>query len=187
MIFPIERAAGGCHDSGIVDISDGERLVLRRKRLGWTQGDVMKATGLSRSAVGKVEKGKNVEKQTYDAVVDALTKAENEIALTQIGLDTPSSGRVGSPLHILRSSLETTRRPDLSRHSGEYQSDIPRGADAPESATETRIRELETLLSAEQAAHAEMRGVAAKLTDIIARRLEAIETRIAEASRGKRR
>lgn len=77
MLLPVERVVGGCHYSGIVKVGEGEQVVLRRKRLGWSQDDLGEAAGLSRSAVWKVEKAKNVEKHTYDAVIAALEKEES--------------------------------------------------------------------------------------------------------------
>lgn len=171
----------------MTDASEGERIALRRSRLGWSQTDLATRAGVSLGTVLRIEKDRNVRRDNWTSVIGALDAGEAARALPALELDMTLGGRIGSGFASLQPSLETTRPRDLSRHGGEYQSDFPRGADAPESAAETRIRELEQQLAAEQAAHAEMRALATRLTDILATRLEAIAARLPETRGRKRR
>lgn len=185
MISLVETGLKRCHDLGTV-ISEGTKITLRRKRLGWkSQKRLADRAGISRATVWKIENDKKVEHDMWLAVVEALEAGEADQSLTSLGLDTGWQDRLGSA-HP-RQSLEIVRAPDPIRQGDAYQSDFPRGADAPESAADARIRELERQLDAEKAAHAEMRGLAARLTDIIATRLENLETRLAQTGSRKRR
>lgn len=77
MTFGIELRGRQCDDPRTVDISEGDRIVLRREKAGWrNQGQLAKAAGVSRSSVWKIENDKNVEKATYDAVIKALEQRE---------------------------------------------------------------------------------------------------------------
>lgn len=177
--------AGGaerCHDSGNV-LSDSEKVAVRRNRLGWTQPDLATRAGVGPNTVWRLENKLNVTPANRAAILAALEAGENERGLTSLGLDTGRQDRLGSA-HP-RQSLEIVRAPDPIRQGDAYQSDFPRGA--ADATAEARIRELERQLDAEKAAHAEMRGLAARLTDIIATRLENLETRIAQAGSRKRR
>lgn len=164
-------------------ISEGMKITLRRERLGWkSQQQLADRAGISRATVWKIENDKKVEHDMWLAVVAVIDAEERQRGLTSLGLDTQGQDGLGSA-HP-RQSLEIVRAPDPIRQGDAYQSDVPRGA---ANAVETRIRELEQQLNAEKAAHAEMRGIAARLTELLGARLQSIEARLPVSRSRKRR
>jgi transcriptional regulator with XRE-family HTH domain len=103
------------HNFGIVnEPTEGERIALRRNRLGWKQGVLAERAKVSLNTVVSIEKDRGVRTESLRAVLAALDAAE----------------------------AKPTRRGDLVRHSGEYQSSasMKEGADVPASARLADIR-----------------------------------------------
>lgn len=71
------------------DISEGEQIARRRKKLGWNQRELSKRSGVGMSTVLRIEKDKNTQRQNYEAVIAALAQEE---AARGVGptLSTPS-------------------------------------------------------------------------------------------------
>jgi DNA-binding XRE family transcriptional regulator len=76
-----------------IPVSDaGDRVRMRRERLGATQGEVAEQAGVNRDTVSAVEHGQSSAKSRR-LVTDALTRMEEEAGLPPIG-DEPLVRRV---------------------------------------------------------------------------------------------
>jgi transcriptional regulator with XRE-family HTH domain len=75
------------HNLGTVtEPSDGERVALRRNRLGWKQRALAEAAGVSLTTVVQIEKDRGVRTESLRAVLAALDAAEKKPArVTQSG------------------------------------------------------------------------------------------------------
>jgi transcriptional regulator with XRE-family HTH domain len=84
------------HNLGTVtEPSDGERVALRRNRLGWKQRALAEAAGVSLTTVVQIEKDRGVRTESLRAVLAALDAAEKRPARvtrsdTPVGDDGPS-------------------------------------------------------------------------------------------------
>ena len=71
--------------SDSLSVSDaGDRVQMRRERLGASQGEVAEQAGVNRDTVSAVEHGKSSAKSRR-LVTDALTRMEEEAGLAPIG------------------------------------------------------------------------------------------------------
>jgi transcriptional regulator with XRE-family HTH domain len=67
------------HNAAVADATtDGERIALRRRRLGWKQEKLSDAAGVSLTTLVQIEKDRNVRVDRLRAVEAALDKAEKK-------------------------------------------------------------------------------------------------------------
>lgn len=112
------------HNLGTVtEPSAGERVALRRNRLGWKQRTLAEAAGVSLTTVVQIEKDRGVRTESLRAVLSALEQAEKGPTLspppgttdlsTKEGVDaahTRQRLRLETLEVVLVEALETVRR-----------------------------------------------------------------------------
>jgi transcriptional regulator with XRE-family HTH domain len=75
--------------STVTEPSDGERIALRRNRLGWKQRALADAAGVSLTTVVQIEKDRGVRTESLRAVLAALDAAEKKPAPRVTSPDRP--------------------------------------------------------------------------------------------------
>jgi transcriptional regulator with XRE-family HTH domain len=108
-----------------MELTEGERLRLRRERLGLSREKLTKLAGVSVGAIFRAEHDENVETFTRDAIIGALDREERK-RLTKTGLDGSGENQVESLASNHQPISESTRRSaETSAASAPLTSPVP--------------------------------------------------------------
>lgn len=80
----VDAGRAACHDArSMSDLSEGELVARRRKKLRLNQQALAKLAGISLGTMLRIEKDRNTQRENFDAVIAALVREEKRRGIAQ--------------------------------------------------------------------------------------------------------
>lgn len=84
----------------------GEKILAGRKQLGWTQGEMARQTGLSKTFLCQLERGRRRVSADTLLTIARVLGVSLDALMSEAPTSEPSSGTVALPAHLVRLGLE---------------------------------------------------------------------------------